>query len=318
MTRKEQSVYQKKVWARRSKKERKAIGKKIVQNRERRVFTKEEKKQTSRRMKVWYGTLEGKRHKRRLSIEGKKHRHTNITKKLLSEQKLGNKNPAKRVEVRRKISKTVKALSKSPKVLARLVEQGKKGGRAVARRLKNDLVYRRAVKKRMTGENNPAKRIEVRKRISEGRKRAWRDPEIRERQTKALQKSWDENWEERVKMFDRPEYRALQSRLMKGKNPGSWSRRSGTHWYVGKQGRIAMRSPDEVEYAKLLDKNGIVWLYECCTFAVGKRWWTPDFYLPVQKKFVEIKGWLLAKIKRKISKVIQHYASTNFEVRMVT
>jgi len=242
--------------------------------------------------------------------------HTKEGRRRIAESKRGEKNPTKRPEVREKLSLVAKKRWAKKSNRARVAE-GKRLGQAFSKKMKEDSGFRRRICKRNRGVNNPAKKPASRIAISEGQKRAWRDPKVHARRTKALQKSWDENWEARVNRVFTEEYGQKMSKVMKGKNPGSWSRRPGTHWYVGKQGRIAMRSPDEVEYAKMLDKDNIQWLYECCTFAVGERWWTPDFYLPVQRRFVEIKGWLVPKIKRKISKAMKHYASTSFELKMV-
>ena len=80
-----------------------------------------------------------------------------------------------------------------------------------------------------------------------------------------------------------------------------------------------MKSPSEVQYAKLLDEKGIEWLYEPVVFIFpgDKKSWTPDFYLPEKKVFVEIKGWLLPWVKVKIEKVIRHFASTKFVMKIV-
>lgn len=240
--------------------------------------------------------------------------HTEEGRRRIAESKMGERNPAKRLDVRKKLSIAGK-IRWAKKSKREILAQARSGGKAFARHMKNDPEFRKRVSRKHSGNRNAAKKPASRKAISEGQKRAWRDPKIRARRTKALQKAWDRDYEWRSVVSD--ETCKKLSKAMKGKNPGSWSRRPGTHWYVGKQGRIAMRSPDEVEYAKTLDTAGIQWLYECCTFAVGKRWWTPDFYLPVQRKFVEVKGWLVTKIKRKILKAMKHYASTSFELKMV-
>jgi hypothetical protein len=203
---------------------------------------------------------------------------------------------------------------KLTKVQKEFGKYASKGGQAVARRLKTDPSYRNAVKKRMTGENNPAKRLEVQEAISKGLKRSWRNKEHRRKRELGMQRNWDKNWERRVAEMFTPEYSAKMAKVMKGRDPIGRPRGPRTVWYVGQKGRVAMKSKDEVRYAKLLDKTGVAWLYECTTFTVGKRTWTPDFYLPEQQKFVEIKGWLLDWVKRKIMLVFRHYASTRFEM----
>jgi len=61
------------------------------------------------------------------------------------------------------------------------------------------------------------------------------------------------------------------------------------------QGLIKLRSKLEATYASILDKNNIDWYYECKSFPYidknGKRrTYTPDFFLPAQNKFIEVKG----------------------------
>jgi len=63
---------------------------------------------------------------------------------------------------------------------------------------------------------------------------------------------------------------------------------------------ICMRSTWEVLYAKYLDKNNIKWLYEPKTFDLGNCSYTPDFYLPKTKEYIEIKGWFREKDKKKM------------------
>jgi len=54
---------------------------------------------------------------------------------------------------------------------------------------------------------------------------------------------------------------------------------------------IWMKSSWESKYAEYLDKNNIKWLYESKTFNLGDCTYTPDFYLPKQDLYIEVKGW---------------------------
>jgi hypothetical protein len=222
----------------------------------------------------------------------------------------GDKNPTKRADVRRKLSRAAKRQWKGRS--NELQALASKGGQAFAKRMREDSEFRKRMSTMNSGENNPAKKPESRKAISDGKKRSWRNQEVRERTITSLQESWDKNWEERVNKVFTPEYSENMSRLMKGRDPVGRPRGPRIVWYVGKQGRIAMRSKPEVQYAKMLDKAKVRWLYEYCTFVVGNRTWTPDFYLPERDLFVEVKGWLLAWVKRKIEMVMTHYSATRF------
>lgn len=87
------------------------------------------------------------------------------------------------------------------------------------------------------------------------------------------------------------------------------------------QGRIRLRSKLEFRYAKYLDDNNIDWFYEYMAFPYkGKdgrrRTYTPDFYLPSEDKFIEVKGKNLLDENDiyKISKVRQAGVSIEIEV----
>jgi hypothetical protein len=248
--------------------------------------------------------------------------HTTSVRLLLSKQKLGSKNPTKRLDVRQTLSSAAKDRWNNTSKKKRLAE-----GQRLVSAAKKFYATREGKKqklqqsKKLRGENNPAKRLEVREKISRGRRRAWRNKEVRKRTIAAMQKSWDENYDERVKVNRSPKTRAKISKTMKGRDPVGRPRGPRTVWYRGNCGRIAMRSEPEVVYAKILDKKGIKWLYEPNTFCVVVdgvlRTWTPDFYLSQERRFVEIKGWLQPDQKKKILKVIEHYNATDFELKVV-
>ncbi len=48
----------------------------------------------------------------------------------------------------------------------------------------------------------------------------------------------------------------------------------------------------EANYARLLNLQGIQWIHQPKTFRLKKQNYTPDFYLPRQDKFIEIKNFL--------------------------
>jgi hypothetical protein len=73
-------------------------------------------------------------------------------------------------------------------------------------------------------------------------------------------------------------------------------------WYLnpwtGKE--IWLRSSWERRVADYLFGQGIEWIYEPKTFRMGEITYTPDFYLPKENKYIEVKGWMPAKSKLKI------------------
>ena len=70
---------------------------------------------------------------------------------------------------------------------------------------------------------------------------------------------------------------------------------------------IYFRSSWEVAYAKWLDSKSIYWEYECKTFEVGHRHYTPDFYIPAIDTYVEIKGWFKKEAKEKFTLFKKQY-----------
>lgn len=55
--------------------------------------------------------------------------------------------------------------------------------------------------------------------------------------------------------------------------------------------KMGFRSMFEVLVAEFLDASDIVFLYEAITIEFnGNKFWTPDFYIPDSRTFVEVKG----------------------------
>jgi hypothetical protein len=210
----------------------------------------------------------------------------------------------------------------SAKAIRKLIRRNKsaKGRKAVSDYYKNtskeeleDNYARRVATRRETGV------IErVTKAMIKGQKKAWRNKKKRAKRIAAMKTAWADPVRRaaRLKIHHEVTVPKLKA-TMKGQDPVGRPRGPRTVWYNGKCGRIAMRCKSEVNYAKYLDRKGKKWLYEAFTFDVGVRpvkTWTPDFYLPDEFKFIEVKGWLLPHIKRKIERALKHYSSTVFEI----
>ncbi len=86
------------------------------------------------------------------------------------------------------------------------------------------------------------------------------------------------------------------------------------HARHSKYNNIWMRSSYEIAYAKYLDKKRIKWLYEPKRFDLGSNTYLPDFYLPNENKYIEIKGWWRpeGKIKFKLFKKL--YPNIKIEI----
>lgn len=71
------------------------------------------------------------------------------------------------------------------------------------------------------------------------------------------------------------------------------------------------RSEYERHVAEALSDGGIPFEYEKWTFPVGNGFYTPDFHLPVQKIFIEVKGAWGASAKTKLQKFGRKYPNVS-------
>ena len=103
-----------------------------------------------------------------------------------------------------------------------------------------------------------------------------------------------------------PERKAAQSSRTTQAYREGRMRAHGCHrgiWtlYDGPKGQINMRSQSEAIFAHKLDRHGVDWQYEPRRFDLGWSTYCPDFYLPQQNLWVEVKGYLTKTAARKIA-----------------
>ncbi len=72
------------------------------------------------------------------------------------------------------------------------------------------------------------------------------------------------------------------------------------------------RSGWEIKYAKWLDSKNIKWKYEQETFRLKDTTYTPDFYLPEQNIYVEIKGFMHAEAYFKIKEFLLNNSNIRY------
>ncbi len=86
------------------------------------------------------------------------------------------------------------------------------------------------------------------------------------------------------------------------------------------QGEIKLNHGWEKAYAEYLDFYGEPWYYECETFKYEfnnkQISYTPDFYLPLENKFVEIKGRWIRDAEPKFLKFKETYPNIKIELLM--
>ena len=78
-------------------------------------------------------------------------------------------------------------------------------------------------------------------------------------------------------------------------------------WYKG----IYLRSSWEVALAITLDEQGYKWEYETKRFKLSNGIYIPDFYLPRQDFFIEIKGQWTTRFEKRMDELEQLYPEIN-------
>ena len=70
-------------------------------------------------------------------------------------------------------------------------------------------------------------------------------------------------------------------------------------WNEHQRKEVCFRSSYERQLAEILNKSEIVWEYEPKVFDLGSTTYRPDFYLPEQDRWIEVKGWWTVTAKKK-------------------
>jgi hypothetical protein len=86
--------------------------------------------------------------------------------------------------------------------------------------------------------------------------------------------------------------------------------------------KVWLRSTWEVAYAKYLDSRNILWEYELGPFPITYTYegqvkegtYRPDFYLPKEDTYIEIKGWWRDDALPKFEAFREQYSNTRIEV----
>lgn len=127
--------------------------------------------------------------------------------------------------------------------------------------------------KKYIGKNNPAKRPEIRKKISKNTLGKKHKTFVSDRKGKTFEEVVGK---EKAKEWKR---KMIVS--------SSKSKKYKQYQYKG----ISFRSSWEVALVKWFDEEKIKWEYEKYTFDVGSSTYTPDFWLEEEKTFIEVKGY---------------------------
>lgn len=85
----------------------------------------------------------------------------------------------------------------------------------------------------------------------------------------------------------------------------------GSYYMSPFQGKIYLRSSWEKCYAEYLDSKNIKWYYEFQRFPLYNTTYAPDFFLPEENLFVEIKGYMYPEQLKKINEFKEKYPEKN-------
>lgn len=81
----------------------------------------------------------------------------------------------------------------------------------------------------------------------------------------------------------------------------------GGYYNTPNQGKKWMRSGWERKTADYLTENGKNWYYEYEWLDIGDISYLPDFYLPNENKYIEVKGFVFDHTKNKLEKAIKKF-----------
>jgi len=82
------------------------------------------------------------------------------------------------------------------------------------------------------------------------------------------------------------------------------------------------RSRWEANMGRYYNFVGVKWIYEqqefeFCRIKRGSRFYRPDFYLPEQNRFIEVKGWFRPEDKTKLRRFKKYYPEEFVKLRFI-
>ncbi len=101
----------------------------------------------------------------------------------------------------------------------------------------------------------------------------------------------------------------IASPKLKGKTGGYKTKSGRSKFHGGYYNNMWMDSSWEIKFAKLLDKYNIKWerknIYLYYNFNETKLKYYPDFYLPIENLYIELKGYWTDKVRNKMKLVLE-------------
>ena len=129
-------------------------------------------------------------------------------------------------------------------------------------------------------------------------------PELRKQFSETMKKSWKEgkitsenHW---TQQYDREDRLKILSRGKSGKREDLKDQYFRSTW--------------EANFARILNLQDITWEYEHKIYKLKTISYTPDFWLPVEQRYVELKGWMNERSQRQIDEFRELYPNIELEV----
>lgn len=165
--------------------------------------------------------------------------------------------------------------------------------------------FRDMLRQNMMGDKNPVNRFpELRKANAE----RLRSPEIREKALEGLRRPEVRKKISDSKKGDKNPMKRPENRKKISNRPAHPKSGFGKgSYYQRNDGSLTwLRSTYETRVAIILDQRGIEWMYEV-PITINDQTWHPDFYLPQQNMFIEVKGYLLESSYNKMKSFSEFY-----------
>ena len=148
--------------------------------------------------------------------------------------------------------------------------------------------------------------------------------ETRKKLSQASKKGWDNMTEEKMIIRNAKQ---RQTRIKNGTlNPMTKQKNPYSRAKGGKRedlNNIYFRSSWEANMARYYNFIGVKWEFEPKTFIFenitrGSVSYTPDFYLPEEDKWIEVKGWMDGKSKTKLKRFAKQYPEEYKKLQLIT
>lgn len=157
---------------------------------------------------------------------------------------------------------------------------------------------------------------EYREKMDKILKERWQDPNFKEKRSKQFKELWKDTKfrEKMIKTMNSPECRAKNKERWKDpiyrEKMARCGNGSGKAGYRSDLGH-SVRSIWEANVCRILNYEGIVYLFEPQRFDLGEYRYVPDFYLPDMDLWLEVKGYVRKDTLEKVKYQIREFSKSH-------